>query len=75
VALRAELERSRRRGYATEDGEFRRGVRALALPVRAGDEVVAALAVSSSEEIDSLVARAARVGEAAAELSARLEAA
>ena len=36
-ALRAELERSRERGYATEDGEYRRGVRALALPVRAGD--------------------------------------
>jgi DNA-binding IclR family transcriptional regulator len=75
VALRAELERSRARGYATEDGEYRRGVRALALPVRAGDEVVAALAVSSGDEIESLVERAARVGEAAAELSARLEAA
>jgi DNA-binding IclR family transcriptional regulator len=75
LALRAELERSRERGYATEDGEFRRGVRALALPVRAGDEVVAALAVSSADEIESLVERAARVGEAAAELSARLEAA
>jgi DNA-binding IclR family transcriptional regulator len=75
VALRAELERSRERGYATEDGEYRRGVRALALPVRAGDEVVAALAVSSEDEIESLVERAARVGAAAAELSSRLEAA
>jgi DNA-binding IclR family transcriptional regulator len=75
VAQRAELERSRARGYATEDGEYRRGVRALALPVRAGDEVVAALAVSSGDEIESLVERAERVGEAAAELSARLEAA
>jgi DNA-binding IclR family transcriptional regulator len=75
LALRAELERSLARGYATEDGEYRRGVRALALPVRAGDEVVAALAVSSSEEIESLVARAERVEAAAAELSARLEAA
>jgi DNA-binding IclR family transcriptional regulator len=73
LALRAELERSRERGYATEDGEYRRGVRALALPVRAGDEVVAALAVSSADEIESLVARAARLGEAAAELSERLE--
>jgi DNA-binding IclR family transcriptional regulator len=75
LALRAELDRSRERGYATEDGEYRRGVRALALPVRAGDEVVAALAVSSADEIESLVARAERVSEAAAELSSRLEAA
>jgi DNA-binding IclR family transcriptional regulator len=73
LALRAELDRSRERGYATEDGEYRRGVRDLALPVRAGDEVVAALAVSSRDEIESLVARAARVGAAAAELSERLE--
>jgi DNA-binding IclR family transcriptional regulator len=75
IALRAELERSRVRGYATEDGEYRRGVRALAMPVRAGEEVVAALAVSSGDEIESLVSRAERVGEAAAELSSRLEAA
>jgi DNA-binding IclR family transcriptional regulator len=75
IALRAELERSRVRGYATEDGEYRRGVRALAMPVRAGEEVVAALAVSSGDEIESLVSRVARVGEAAAELSSRLEAA
>ncbi len=75
LALRAELERSRERGYATEDGEYRRGVRALALPVRAGDEVVAALAVSSADEVESLVARVARVSEAAAKLTSRLEAA
>jgi len=75
LALRAELERSRERGYATEDGEYRRGVRALALPVRAGEEVVAALAVSSADEIESLVERAERVSAAAAELSSRLEAA
>ncbi len=74
AALRAELERSRERGYATEDGEYRRGVRALAVPVRAGDEVVAALAVSSSDEIASLLARAAGVDAAAAELSERLRA-
>jgi hypothetical protein len=41
--------------------------------VRAGDEVVAALAVSSADEVEWLVARAARVGAAAAELSERLE--
>jgi DNA-binding IclR family transcriptional regulator len=75
LALRAELERSRERGYATEDGEYRRGIRALALPVRAGEEVVAALAVSSADEIESLVERAERVSEAAEELSSRLEAA
>jgi len=73
-ALRAELERARERGYATEDGEYRRGVRALALPVRAGDdEVVAALAVSSGDPMESLLERADRVGAAAEELSERLQ--
>jgi DNA-binding IclR family transcriptional regulator len=72
-ALRAELERARERGYATEDGEYRRGVRALALPVRAGDEVVAALAVSSGDSVESLLERADRVVAAADELSERLQ--
>jgi DNA-binding IclR family transcriptional regulator len=73
-ALRAELERARERGYATEDGEYRRGVRALALPVRAGgDEVVAALAVSSADSVESLLERADRVVAAADELSERLQ--
>jgi IclR family acetate operon transcriptional repressor len=50
LALRAELERSSRRGYAVEDAEFREGGRALAVPVVGeGEEVVAALAVSSAE--------------------------
>jgi IclR family acetate operon transcriptional repressor len=72
-ALRAELERSRERGYSTEDGEYRRGVRALAVPVRTDDdEVVAALAVSSRDSLESLLERADRVAAAADELSERL---
>lgn len=71
--LRAELEASQDRGYALEDEEFRLGARALAVPVRAGGDVVAALAVSSaSSSLDELVASNERIALAAEELTARL---
>jgi IclR family acetate operon transcriptional repressor len=77
AALRADLERARERGYAIEDEEFRLGVRAIAMPVRAEDgEVVAALALSSSSApLPALLGRGDEVAAAAAELSARLVAA
>jgi IclR family acetate operon transcriptional repressor len=73
-ALGAELEDVRERGYATEDGEFRAGVRALAFPVRVeGDDVVAALALSSADaSLTDLLAAGASVAGVAEELSARL---
>jgi DNA-binding IclR family transcriptional regulator len=67
-AVRAEAEATRARGFATEDGEFRPGVRAIAAPVRDrfGD-VVAALAVSGgAAELDD-TGRAARLLAAAAD--------
>ena len=64
---------TRARGYAVEDEEFRVGARALAVPVQVGDEVVAALAVSSaSASLPELLAGSERVALAAEELSARL---
>jgi DNA-binding IclR family transcriptional regulator len=73
-ALATELEDVRERGYATEDGEFRAGVRAFAVPVRVGgEEVVAALALSSADAaLGDLVEGGADVHAAAAELSQRL---
>jgi DNA-binding IclR family transcriptional regulator len=70
-ALRADLGRARRRGYAREDGEFRPGLRAVAVPVRGdGGEVVAALALSGGgAEPDALLEPLAAAGD---ELSARL---
>ena len=71
--LRAELDVTRDRGFAVEDEEFRAGARAVAVPVRAAGEVVAALAVSSeSAPLDALLANSRRVLLAAEELSARL---
>ncbi len=71
--LRAELDASRERGYAVEDGEFRPGGRALAVPVLAAGDVVAALAVSSvTSTLEELVADTERVALAAEELTARL---
>jgi DNA-binding IclR family transcriptional regulator len=72
-ALRAELEATRDRGYAVEDGEFRPRGRAVAVPVRANGEVIAALAVSSaSSPLDELLAANDPVALAADELTARL---
>jgi len=73
--LRAELDRTRDRGYAVEDEEFRAGARALAVPVRVNGEVVAALAVSSERaSLAELLASGERARLAAEELSARLAA-
>lgn len=71
AAMRSDLESTRVRGYAVEDGEFRPGSRAIAVPVRDGTgEVVAALALSSSEiDLPRLVATGDRVAAAADELS------
>jgi IclR family transcriptional regulator, KDG regulon repressor len=72
--LRADLGASRERGYALEDGEFRPGRRALAVPV-AGDEgeVVAALALSTATApLDALLERSDALTAAAGELSLRL---
>jgi DNA-binding IclR family transcriptional regulator len=46
ATLRAELEDVRRRGYATEDGEFQPRVRAIAAPVVVGGETLASLTAS-----------------------------
>jgi DNA-binding IclR family transcriptional regulator len=73
-AVRAELDAARERGYATEDEEFRPGVRAIALPVRdAEGDVVAALALSSARaDIAQLERTRPAVAAAADELSERL---
>jgi len=72
-ALRADLNAARERGYAVEDEEFRIGLRAIAMPVRGeGDEVIAALAVSSSGALPELLAASDDVAAVADELSARL---
>lgn len=69
-ALRAELERVRREGYATEDGELQPNVRAVAAAVRTGGEVVAALSVSGRRF--DLAAATTRVIQLAEGLSADL---
>jgi DNA-binding IclR family transcriptional regulator len=69
-ALRQELDRVRREGYATEDGELQPKVRAVAAAVRTGGEVVAALSVSG-HRLD-LAAATPRVIQLADELSADL---
>lgn len=72
AALARELAQARERGYATEDGEFRPGVRAIALPVRGDEgEVVAALALSS-HCLDELLAQRDDVHDVAGRLSERL---
>jgi DNA-binding IclR family transcriptional regulator len=75
--VEAEAERTRARGYALEDGEYVRGVRAVAAPVRDGfGDVVAALGTSGpAAELRELDAVATRVSRAAAALSAQLGAA
>lgn len=66
-ALRQELDLVRRQGYAVEDGELQAGVRAVAVPVRLGGDVVAALSVSGAR-LD-LAAATPRVIRLADELS------
>jgi DNA-binding IclR family transcriptional regulator len=69
-ALRAELELVRREGYATEDGELQPKVRAVAAAVRAGGDIIAALAVSG-RRLD-LAAATPRIIQLADQLSADL---
>jgi DNA-binding IclR family transcriptional regulator len=69
-ALRAELDRVRREGYATEDGELQPQVRAVAVAIRTSGDVVAALSVSG-RRLD-LDAATPRVIQLADELSADL---
>ncbi len=67
------LERIRDRGYAIDDGERIPGIRCVAAPVRADDDVIGALSVNGPTkriegeyfrtELPSLVSRAARVVE------------
>jgi DNA-binding IclR family transcriptional regulator len=72
--LRADLARTRERGWALEDEEHRAGVRALAVPVRGGDDdVIAALALSASgAPVADLVGRKPALSAIATELSDRL---
>jgi IclR family acetate operon transcriptional repressor len=66
-AVRAEAKVTRSRGFATEDGEFRPGRRAIAAPVRDGfGDVVAALAISGDDAELADTDRAARLVAAAA---------
>ena len=76
VALRADLERVRRRGYAVEDGEFAVARRALAVPVvgEAG-EVIAALALADGDgPLEALLEHHEALAGAAAALTDRLAA-
>ncbi|MEV4392351.1 IclR family transcriptional regulator [Nonomuraea sp. NPDC049607] len=55
AGMLAELDRVKERGYATDLGEEELGVHCLAVPVRDGDRVVAAMSVSGpAERIDAL---------------------
>lgn len=71
-ALRAELDRVRCDGYATEEGELEPKVRAVAAAVRTSGDVVAALAVSG--RLLDMAATAPRIIQLADELSRDLQA-
>jgi DNA-binding IclR family transcriptional regulator len=71
-ALRVELERARTRGYAIEAGEYRAGHSAVAAPVIADGEVIAALAVSGPGDRAAVLAHRGAVIAVAQRLSARL---
>jgi DNA-binding IclR family transcriptional regulator len=72
VALRAETEVIRARGYAIEEDEFQEGVHAVACPVfSAGSEAVAALGASAASDV-ALDGLADRVVMLAGELSQAL---
>lgn len=75
LLLRADLARTRDRGWALEDEEYRTGVRALAVPVHGeAGEVVAALALSSAEaDVEALLTREPELSALGAELSWRLQ--
>jgi DNA-binding IclR family transcriptional regulator len=64
--LRRQFDEARRRGFATEDGEFRPGLQGAAVPVAdATGEVVASLALNGEEglaaHVDALLAAAAEL--------------
>jgi DNA-binding IclR family transcriptional regulator len=70
AALTRDADSTRSRGYATEDGEFEEGVRAVAAPVFVGGEAAAALGASGPDvEIEAV---AGRVVVLADELSAAM---
>jgi IclR family acetate operon transcriptional repressor len=74
-ALLAQLELVRRQGFAVDDGEEETGVRCLAVPVRDGRQVVAAVSVSGPADRllpDHLPALAARLQPVADELAREL---
>lgn len=73
AALRRELEESRRRGWCSEDGEHRNGVRAVAAPVfTPGEGAAAAIGVELPPGVP-FPPMGERVGTIARELSAALE--
>jgi len=76
VAFRAELRRTRERGFALDDEEQEEGVRCLAVPVRdASGQVVASLSVSgpvtrlNDQHMDDVIPELVDCGE---KLSSRL---
>ena len=66
LILARESDGARARGYATDDGEFKDGVRGVAAPVFIGGEAVAAIGVSGREIAPRALAE--HVNAAAAEL-------
>ena len=60
-ALRAELDRVREQGWSLIDGELEPGLRALAVPVHRGGEVVAAINVSMPASAEDATEQALRL--------------
>jgi IclR family pca regulon transcriptional regulator len=77
AALQAELRRTRQRGFALNNDEMAAGLRAVAVPVAAGGQVVAALSVDVPVGRLSLADMQARyqprLAQAAARIAAALE--
>ncbi len=74
--LEREVRRAREQGFAENRGEWIPGLAVIAVPVRAGGRMVAALAVAASEaRMEPALRRAAlrRMQEAAARVGARLD--
>lgn len=60
-ALRAELDRVAAQGWSVVDGELEHGLRALAVPVRRGGSVVAAINLAMTASDEDAAAHAARL--------------